>query len=308
MELKQIEYFLQLAQMQHMSQTADYLHISQPTLSKSLASLERELGVLLFDRIGNRLRLNASGRRFYDTARHAMQQLNQAAFSAKQAMYEVSGYISILSLAFAPILTDCIDEYMELNPLVDIRLRQYNLGLDLSSVNYDFILTGSLKALDNISNSYLQFSEPLFSEGTVLVIGPSHPRFSEVEKMEEPVDLAFFSDFSFITLEMDQHFTDYTYQICQAAGFFPKSYFHTDDFLVKMDIVRSGLAVTFLPESNVEEASLLCPGLKAVSFTPGDLRRSLFMIRKKKTLLSEASLDFWDFLLEYYHLPQDNQE
>ena len=35
MELKQIEYFLQLAQMQHVSQTADFLNISQPTLSRA---------------------------------------------------------------------------------------------------------------------------------------------------------------------------------------------------------------------------------------------------------------------------------
>ena len=64
MELKQIEYFLQLAQMQHVSQAADFLNISQPTLSKSLSNLEKDLGVPLFDRVGNRdrksTRLNSS--------------------------------------------------------------------------------------------------------------------------------------------------------------------------------------------------------------------------------------------------------
>lgn len=61
MELKQIEYFLQLARFEHMSQTADFLGIYQSTLSKSLNSLERELGIKLFDRVGNRIRLNENG-------------------------------------------------------------------------------------------------------------------------------------------------------------------------------------------------------------------------------------------------------
>lgn len=82
MELKQIEYFLQLAQTQHLSQTADILHIAQPTLSKSLKSLERELGTPLFDRVGNRLHLNDSGERFYANAKQAMQLLTTATLQA----------------------------------------------------------------------------------------------------------------------------------------------------------------------------------------------------------------------------------
>jgi len=90
MELKQIEYFLQLAQMQHVSQAADFLNISQPTLSKSLSNLEKDLGVPLFDRVGNRLRLNASGQRFYEKAKQAMQILNTASLAAKRSVYDIS--------------------------------------------------------------------------------------------------------------------------------------------------------------------------------------------------------------------------
>ena len=94
MELKQIEYFLQLAQMQHVSQTADFLNISQPTLSKSLSRLEEDLGVTLFDRVGNRLRLNNNGQHFYESAKQALQILNSASLFAKRSAYEISGNIS----------------------------------------------------------------------------------------------------------------------------------------------------------------------------------------------------------------------
>lgn len=61
MDIRNIEYFLHLAKYEHVSATADLLHISQPSLSKHITSLEREIGVKLFDRIGNRIVLNKTG-------------------------------------------------------------------------------------------------------------------------------------------------------------------------------------------------------------------------------------------------------
>ena len=307
MELKQIEYFLHLAQMQNVSQTADYLRISQPTLSKSLSSLERDLGVPLFDRVGNRLRLNASGQSFYDKARQAMQILNAGTISAKQAVYQVTGSITIVCLVFAPILAPCVSEYMELNPLVDIHLRQYNHNLNLSAnTEYDFILSDSHDSQKSEPNSQIWVSKTLFSEDTRLVIGPEHPLYGQVT--EEPADLSRFSGASFITMQRDSNFIDYTYQICQIAGFFPKAYFHTDDFVAKMNIIREGLAVAFLPESCVEDAARLCPGLQVLRYEPGNIWRDIVLARKKKSLLSETALDFWEFVMEYYRLPKDLEE
>ena len=309
MELKQIEYFLSLAQMQNISQAADYLHISQPTLSKSLSNLERDLGVPLFDRIGNRLYLNASGQSFYNKARQAMRILDAATFSAKQAVYKITGNLSIVCLVFAPILSPCISEYMELNPQVDIQLRQYNHNLNLSAnTDYDFILSDSHDVQANEPNTQIWVSQTLFSEDTRLIIGPGHPKYSQMADEETVVDLTLFSDDSFVTMQRDSNFIDYTYQICQQAGFSPKTYFHTDDFLVKMTIIREGLAIAFLPESCVEEALRLCPGLRVLQYAPGNIMRSVVMTRKKKSLLNEAALDFWDFLLEYYRLPKDERD
>ena len=45
MDIRNIEYFLHLAKYEHVSATADLLHISQPSLSKHITSLEREIGV-----------------------------------------------------------------------------------------------------------------------------------------------------------------------------------------------------------------------------------------------------------------------
>ena len=58
MDIRNIEYFLHLAKYEHVSATADLLHISQPSLSKHITSLEREIGVKLFDRSRRHVSLN----------------------------------------------------------------------------------------------------------------------------------------------------------------------------------------------------------------------------------------------------------
>lgn len=309
MELKQIEYFLQLAQMQHVSQAADFLNISQPTLSKSLSNLEKDLGVPLFDRVGNRLRLNASGQRFYEKAKQAMQILNTASLAAKRSVYDISGSISIICLTFAPILLKCIKEYMELNPFVNIQLLQYNHVLNRTAdADYDFILSAAEDSAENSDNNQFWVNQPLFSEDLFFVIGPKHPQFSLLKEDEDSIDLAQFADSNFVTMQLDNNFVDFSYKICQSAGFFLKSFFQTDDFLIKMNMIREGMGVSFLPESCLDNAALLCPGLRAFRETTLNSRRTVIMTRKKKSLLNEASLDFWDFLMDYYNLPPDSRE
>ncbi|SHF30584.1 regulatory helix-turn-helix protein, lysR family [Seinonella peptonophila] len=53
MELLQLQYFQRVARMEHMTKAAKDLRIAQPALSKTIARLERDIGVPLFDRKGN---------------------------------------------------------------------------------------------------------------------------------------------------------------------------------------------------------------------------------------------------------------
>ena len=76
MELKQLQYFLTVAEFENYHRASDTLHISQPTLSQSVARLEEELGCRLFERSGRSIRLSEYGRQFYDYAFHAITTLS----------------------------------------------------------------------------------------------------------------------------------------------------------------------------------------------------------------------------------------
>ncbi|MGL5094233.1 MAG: LysR family transcriptional regulator, partial [Planctomycetia bacterium] len=64
MELQQLRYFLKVAEVENFTRAADVLAVSQPALSRAVASLEAELGRPLFERQGRRLALTDAGRLF----------------------------------------------------------------------------------------------------------------------------------------------------------------------------------------------------------------------------------------------------
>lgn len=65
MELKQLQFFMRTAELEHMTKASSELMVSQPYLSKKLSDLEEELGAPLFDHIGRGIVVNPCGKAFY---------------------------------------------------------------------------------------------------------------------------------------------------------------------------------------------------------------------------------------------------
>ena len=77
MELLQLHYFQTVARMEHMTKAAKELRIAQPALSKTIARLEEDLGVQLFDRQNRQIKLNSFRKAFLksvDTALSALEE------------------------------------------------------------------------------------------------------------------------------------------------------------------------------------------------------------------------------------------
>ncbi|CAN5168614.1 LysR family transcriptional regulator [soil metagenome] len=78
MDLDELRWFVVLAETEHVTDAAAQLRITQPTLSRALARLERQAGAPLFDRINRRLHLNAYGQVMLEHARRSIAEMDSA--------------------------------------------------------------------------------------------------------------------------------------------------------------------------------------------------------------------------------------
>ena len=102
MELRQLKYVITIAQCKTMLKAAEQLYISQSGLTRSLQSLEEELGMALFDRIGNRLVLNAYGKTLVEDGQKILEAVAQLE-TKLQDQYIQNQFMRIGSCAPAPL-------------------------------------------------------------------------------------------------------------------------------------------------------------------------------------------------------------
>lgn len=311
MELYQLRYFLELAKTEHVSATADLLNISQSSLSKSIAALEKELCFPLFDRTKNQLRLNQHGGVFAKYAEQALNTLTFGVNNARNITYEILGNIRICCYAYAPIIVSCANAYSAMNPFINFSISQNSGPLEESqNERVDFIMYSSANGQMKIDKEQFWISHPLLRERKVLIAAKDFDGFPEAREVGkrriEPADLR---NIPFVTmLQRDLFFNDITYEVCQKAGFLPKVFYQTDDFVTKVKIVQSKLAVSLIPESCLKDARLLCPELCAYELVEQDCERTVYLMRHKKAIMSEAALDFWNFALDYFEQPVDERD
>ncbi len=106
MTLNQLEYFHRAATLQHFNLAAESLHISQPSLSRSMNALEQELGITLFEKKGRNIVLTKAGQTFLIYVEKILDDISDA----KSKMKEIAtngghidiGYVAPLAHAFLP--------------------------------------------------------------------------------------------------------------------------------------------------------------------------------------------------------------
>jgi DNA-binding transcriptional LysR family regulator len=85
LEVRQLRYFVAVAEELHFGRAADRLGMAQPPLSRAIRDLERQLGVVLFERTTRQVRLTAAGEVLLRDARTALDAITTAARRARQA-------------------------------------------------------------------------------------------------------------------------------------------------------------------------------------------------------------------------------
>src|SRR4051794_11045100 len=123
MDLLQLRYFQVLAAQQHVTRAAEQLHVSQPSLSRTLARLEHELGARLFDRDGRRLRLNRFGQAFLLRVDRALGELENGRRELVEATGLERGLVAIASETLRTV-SELLAGFLRAHHAVRFRLYQ----------------------------------------------------------------------------------------------------------------------------------------------------------------------------------------
>lgn len=126
----QIECFLALSRSLNFTQTSEDLFISQPTLSRNIASLEQELGVQLLVRNTKTVELTAAGRRFAKSIAGSLDQLQDSIEDARLARDGVVGSLrlGIQVDTFEPFIVDLVNRFRETHPQIELKLQPMSMS------------------------------------------------------------------------------------------------------------------------------------------------------------------------------------
>ena len=123
MEVRQLRYFVTVAEYEHFGRAAEALHIVQPAVSKQVARLERELGLTLFDRSHRRARLTPDGQAFLAHARRALRGIDRAAAAAADIAAGNTGLLRIgSSVVFSPRIEAALAAVRDAHPGITLQV------------------------------------------------------------------------------------------------------------------------------------------------------------------------------------------
>ncbi len=149
MDLIHLKYFQTVARTEHMTNSAKKLNIVQPALSRSIHSLETELGVELFDRNGKFIKLNENGKIFLETVDNVLNTLENGKKELLDMNNKSELEIKLLVLAGSNTLPKLILEFKKLYPNVTFILLQHTSN-ELDTQNFDFCISSTLEEIKSL--------------------------------------------------------------------------------------------------------------------------------------------------------------
>jgi DNA-binding transcriptional LysR family regulator len=290
MELRQLEYFIAVASEMNFSRAAQQVHVVQSALSTSVSKLERELGVELFDRSKQQIKITPAGELFREHARRVIHTARLAKDSISDYRGKLSGTVEFGSLVTFGALDvpRVLGEFHRDYPFVRIKLRQSQTG---STAYLSAIADGSLDlALVSAPDRFPANIEMrmLSEEPMLFVCRPDH-RLAQrdhvgIAELAEEDLIGFPTEFGLRRL-VDDAFT--------RAGIGSHTpYEVAAHYEVAAGLVRHGLGTIFMPAS---EAGRF-PDLHAMPLRPA-LVWPIFLASAGQAQIGPASAKLAELLL-----------
>ncbi len=284
MELSQIYYFLDVAKTEHMTKSAENLHIAQPSLTKSIHKLEDELGVPLFVQRGRNIVLTEYGR-------YLSNKLSPIADSLGSVKDEINALANIEErtvrinvLAASTLVTEAIILYQKNRPDVHFKLTQEdeNRSFDIQ------ITTAAEPTASRLCSRSRDIEEQIF------LAVPLNSVYAE----RQSVRLSEVRDQGFVSLIGSKKLRAICDGFCRSAGFEPKIIFESDNPVAVRNMIAANIGIGFWPE--ISWGTKYRNNIKLVGVSEPECKRDIIIQQYSNKVREDTVSDFFDFLYEYF--------
>ncbi|PYI51068.1 LysR family transcriptional regulator [Paenibacillus flagellatus] len=286
MELTQLDYFLTVVRLQHVTKASEALAITQPALSHSISKLEEELGVPLFERRGRNIQVSRYGRMFAESVERALSELERGKQAIEEQVNPESGVIRVayLNILGAELVPKLIREFHQRHPKIRFELVQGN---------HTFI-RGHMERGEcdlMISSAKLESDDyewvPMVAAPLYVVVSPTH-RLAQQKaiKFTELTGEPFIEVKHYCGLKS-------TLESCfDRFGFAPAVAYEAEDLMTVAGFVAAGLGLSILPKTN----GLLLDGLVWLPIEDEGCICEIGLVKKRDKFVTPAAQRFSEYV------------
>lgn len=288
MELRQLEYFQMVSRLNNITRAAERLHVSQPSITKSIKKLERELNVQLFDRSQKNLVLTPEGSVFLSCIDRALSIIDDATL-------ELNDYKKLQKGAIKIGIPPMIGSY--LFPQIFSQFQQLYPQLEISILE-----EGSLAILDRLENGEMDLGIaivndtadtlnilPIATQQILVCLPPHHPLVGP-----QSLSLQDLQGQPLIMLKDDSYHRRVLMAEFAKQHVTPRVILSSSQIETIKGLVANGTGIAFFLDVLVRND----PTLIALPLNP-PLSVDIGLVWKKKKYLSRASRAFIDFIVSH---------
>lgn len=295
MEINQLHYFKTVAKYESFTKAAEELHITQSALSRSIAALEDDIGIKLFERKkGGKINLNRDGRFFLA---HVIQVLNtlENTVSAVKEMGGLQRGVVNIALSECVFIKNVVYDFLTDYPSVRLNCRlqsneQMKKSLEDGTLNFAL-------CKEPIPSPDLEW-HPLFKDRMTVMFPPGHP----LSKRKD-LHLDELSHEHFIISNVGYDMSSDIVRMCNLAGFDPYIVYEGTGEDLCGKLVSAGIGIMMAPRSINQGVRLL--EIEQIDIRPVPLvdnfaYSEVGVVIKTGQFQSEAAMALYERIVDFY--------
>jgi DNA-binding transcriptional LysR family regulator len=248
MDIRQLQYFITVAEYLNFTKAANQLYVAQSAISHQIADLENQLGVKLFIRNKRSVQLTPAGSVFLKEAIEIVEKTSEAIEKAKQTDGGIIGSLSIgfLSVHVRSFLPTLLKQFQKQHPKVELTLnhlpsKMLKEALEHGEIDFAFTQPSGLDRIDDIE------IQPVKSEKYCVVMHKNHPLSSKrsiqlSELAKEPFIIHNRHDSPVGSFDLIVH-------LCEQSGFTPNIVSQPRFVDTVPVLVEAEMGISILPKS-----------------------------------------------------------